>query len=64
LFLGGERRRLTLVTVGLRLAARATASSEVKEWGSFNLELVWDRIESLRRGWSGVPFSGNRVEAC
>ena len=53
-----------MVTVGSRLASRTTASSEVKEWGSFDLELVWDRIESLGRGWSSVPFFGNRVEAC
>ena len=53
-----------MVTVGLRLAAMATASSEVKEWGGFNLELVWDRGECLGRGWSGVSFFRDGVEAC
>jgi len=42
LFLKWERGRLTRVTVSPRLAPRATASSKVREGGSFDLELVWD----------------------
>ena len=63
LFLGWERGRLTRVTVSPRLAPRATASSEVKKRGGFNLELVWDWGLNLSGGRAGVTLEGNRLEA-
>lgn len=63
LFLGGERWRLTVVTVGPRLASRTTASSEVEEWSSLDLELFRDW--GLDLGWSGAGISlgSDRFEA-
>lgn len=37
LFLGGERWRLTVITVSSRLASRTTASSKIKKRSGFNL---------------------------
>lgn len=63
LFLRGERWRLTIVTVGSRLASRTTASSEVKEGSGFNLKLFRDW--GLDLGWSGagIPLDSDRFES-
>jgi hypothetical protein len=57
LFLGGERRRLTRFTVSPRLAARATASSEVEEGSGFDLKLLRDW--GLDLCWNGTSISLN-----
>lgn len=63
LFLGGERGRLTRVTVSPRLAPRATASSKVKKRGRFDLKLVRDRSLNLSGGGASVTLEGDGFEA-
>lgn len=62
LFLGWERWRLTMVTVGSRLASRTTASSEVKEGSGFNLKLFRDWGMDLCWSGTGISLDSDRFK--